>query len=101
MRERLFGSKAVPASSDGTPYIFGGPVQPPTTEEYSSHSDTTPDPDFPVDGQARPSRLSRSILRITRSGPRETNFAIVDVPGLIRGQSLLDNDFKSTHIDSC
>jgi hypothetical protein len=32
------------------------------------------------------SRLSSSTLRITRTGPKETNFAIVDIPGLIRGQ---------------
>ncbi|KAE9366660.1 P-loop containing nucleoside triphosphate hydrolase protein [Stipitochalara longipes BDJ] len=31
------------------------------------------------------SQLSSSTLRITRSGPKETNFAIVDIPGLIRG----------------
>ncbi|KFY83544.1 hypothetical protein V498_07992 [Pseudogymnoascus sp. VKM F-4517 (FW-2822)] len=31
------------------------------------------------------SRLSSSTLRITRRGPRETNFTIVDVPGLDRG----------------
>ncbi|CZR56073.1 uncharacterized protein PAC_05961 [Phialocephala subalpina] len=29
--------------------------------------------------------LSSSILRITRRGPKETNFAIVDIPGLVRG----------------
>jgi hypothetical protein len=34
----------------------------------------------------RTNRLSSSILRITRSGPKETNFAIVDVPGLVRGR---------------
>jgi hypothetical protein len=32
------------------------------------------------------SRLSSSTLRITRTGPNETNFAIVDIPGLIRGE---------------
>jgi hypothetical protein len=30
-------------------------------------------------------RLSSSTLRITRSGPKETNFSIVDIPGLVRG----------------
>jgi hypothetical protein len=34
----------------------------------------------------RANRLSTSILRITRSGPKETNFVIVDVPGLVRGR---------------
>ncbi|KFY11918.1 hypothetical protein V491_06997 [Pseudogymnoascus sp. VKM F-3775] len=32
-----------------------------------------------------PNRLSSSTLRITRRGPKETNFSIVDVPGLVRG----------------
>ncbi|KFY43146.1 hypothetical protein V495_04136 [Pseudogymnoascus sp. VKM F-4514 (FW-929)] len=32
-----------------------------------------------------PNRLSNSTLRITRRGPKETNFTIVDVPGLVRG----------------
>ena len=36
------------------------------------------------------SKLSGSTLRITRSGPKETNFAIVDIPGLIRGKLRLD-----------
>jgi hypothetical protein len=31
------------------------------------------------------SRLSLSTLRIIRSGPNETNFTIVDIPGLVRG----------------
>jgi len=30
-------------------------------------------------------RLSNATLRITRRGPQETNFAIVDIPGLVRG----------------
>lgn len=29
--------------------------------------------------------LSRSTLRITRRGPKETNFRIVDIPGLVQG----------------
>ncbi len=29
-------------------------------------------------------RLSTSTLRITRSGPKETDFSIVDIPGLVR-----------------
>jgi hypothetical protein len=33
----------------------------------------------------RVSRLSLSTLRIIRSGPNETNFTIVDIPGLVRG----------------
>lgn len=37
-------------------------------------------------GQIRSNRLSSSVLRITRCGPDETNFAIVDVPGLVRGK---------------
>lgn len=36
------------------------------------------------------SRLSSSTLRITRTGPKETNFAIVDIPGLIRGNDSLE-----------
>lgn len=31
-------------------------------------------------------RLSSSVLRITRRGPDEKNFAIVDIPGLVRGE---------------
>jgi Dynamin family len=33
--------------------------------------------------------LSNSTLQITRSGPDENNFAIVDIPGLIRGKCIL------------
>ncbi|RDW78264.1 hypothetical protein BP5796_06116 [Coleophoma crateriformis] len=36
-------------------------------------------------GEKHANRLSSSILRITRHGPNETNFAIVDIPGLVRG----------------
>ncbi|KAF7899814.1 hypothetical protein EAF00_004150 [Botryotinia globosa] len=32
-------------------------------------------------------RLSSSVLRITKRGPDEKNFAIVDIPGLVRGDS--------------
>ncbi|KAF7930302.1 uncharacterized protein EAE98_004703 [Botrytis deweyae] len=32
-------------------------------------------------------RLSSSVLRITRRGPDEKNFAIVDIPGLVRGDA--------------
>jgi hypothetical protein len=31
-------------------------------------------------------RLSSSTLRITRRGPSEPNFTIVDIPGLVRGE---------------
>lgn len=31
-----------------------------------------------------PNRLSGSTLKITRRGPKETNFKIVDIPGLVR-----------------
>ncbi|KAE8449455.1 hypothetical protein EG329_008063 [Mollisiaceae sp. DMI_Dod_QoI] len=37
-------------------------------------------------------RLSSSTLKITRRGPNETNFAIVDIPGLVRG-----NETNSEH----
>ncbi|KAH8802678.1 P-loop containing nucleoside triphosphate hydrolase protein [Xylogone sp. PMI_703] len=41
---------------------------------------------IPVSGDLREptGRISNSVLRIDRSGPHETNFAIIDIPGLIR-----------------
>lgn len=30
--------------------------------------------------------ISGSKLQIMRSGPKETNFAVVDLPGLVRGE---------------
>ncbi|ESZ98356.1 hypothetical protein SBOR_1234 [Sclerotinia borealis F-4128] len=38
-------------------------------------------------------RLSSSVLRITRRGPDEKNFAIVDIPGLIRGERCQKHDW--------
>ncbi|KUJ23896.1 uncharacterized protein LY89DRAFT_726947 [Mollisia scopiformis] len=40
----------------------------------------------------RVNRLSSSILKITRRGPKERNFAIADIPGLVRG-----NESNSEH----
>jgi hypothetical protein len=44
---------------------------------------------------AKPAKnLSESILRITRSGPKETNFAIVDIPGLVRGNQRIHDGYE-------
>lgn len=47
----------------------------------------TPGPSRRVHGArvSTANRLSSSTLQITGSGPHETNFAIVDIPGLVRG----------------